>query len=142
MRVCRPGGTIALGNWSAEGYIGRMWTVMGPYMPPPPDFASPPAAWGRREHVEQLFGEYPVELTFERYTLDFETDSAAAYIDTLADFYGPLVQARNKLTATGRWEELRDKLIALSHEFDQATDNRFRAPGEYLVIVARKHRGG
>ena len=39
VRVCWPGGTIALGNWAADGYIGRFWSIMGPYLPPPPDFA-------------------------------------------------------------------------------------------------------
>jgi len=140
VRVCRPGGIIALGNWAADGYIGRFWTIMGPYLPPPPDFVSPPAGWGRREHVKQLFAEYPVELTFESYTLDFEADSAATYIDTLADFYGPLLQARNKLTATGRWPELRDELIALSTELNQAGESGFRAPSEYLIVLARKRR--
>jgi SAM-dependent methyltransferase len=138
VRVCRPGGMIVLGNWAADGYIGRFWTVMGPYLPPPPAYASPPAAWGRPKHVEQLFADYSVELTFERYSLDFEADSAAAFIDTLADFYGPLLQARNKLTATGRWEALRDELIALSTELNQAGESGFRAPSEYLVTVARK----
>jgi hypothetical protein len=99
VRVCRAGGTIALGNWAADGFIGRFWTIMGPYLPPPPDYASPPAGWGRPEHVEQLFAEYPVQLTFERDALDFEAESAEAFIDMMADFYGPLVQARNKLTA-------------------------------------------
>ena len=138
VRVCRPGGRIALGNWATDGYIGRFWTVMGPYMPPPPGFASPPAAWGRSEHVEQLFAEHPVELTFERYALEFEAESAAAFVDTLADFYGPLLQARNKLTTTGRWEALREELIALSSELNEAGEGGFRAPSEYLVTLARK----
>ena len=138
VRVCRSGGTIALGNWAADGYIGRFWTIMGPYLPPPPDFASPPADWGRSEHVEQLFAEYPVDLTSERYALDFEADSAEAFIDTMADYYGPLLQARNKLTATGRWAALRDGLIALSNEMNAAGDGHFRAPSEYLVTLARK----
>src|SRR6202044_2098639 len=81
VRVCRPGGTIALGNWAADGYIGRIWTVMGPYLPSPPDFASPPADWGRVEHIKELFAASPVELTFERYTLEFQADSAEAYIE-------------------------------------------------------------
>ena len=45
VRVCRPGGTIALGNWAADGYIGRFWTTMGPYMPKPPAYASAPPGW-------------------------------------------------------------------------------------------------
>jgi len=138
VRVCRPGGTIALGNWAADGYIGRFWTIMGPYLPPPPEFASPPAGWGRIEHVERLFAEYPVDLTFERYALEFEADSAETFIDTLTDFYGPLLQARNKLSATGRWEALRNELIALSNELNQAGASGFRAPSEYLVTLARK----
>ena len=138
MRVCRAGGTIVLGNWAADGYIGRFWTIMGPYLPPPPGFASPPAGWGRSEHVEKLFAEYPVDLTFERYAVDFEADSAEAFVDTLADYYGPLVQARNKLTAAGRWGALRDELIALSNEMNAAGDGHFHAPSEYLITVARK----
>jgi hypothetical protein len=140
VRVCRPGGTIALGNWAADGYIGRFWTIMGPYLPSPPTFASPPAGWGSVEHVEGLFAEHPVELTFERCALDFQADSAEAFLDVLADFYGPLLQARNKLTATGRWPALRGELIALSTELNQADESGFRAPSEYLVTLARKRK--
>ena len=138
VRICRSGGTIALGNWAADGYIGRIWTIMGPYLPPLPDYALPPAGWGRAEHVERLFAEYPVEVTSERYALDFEAESPEAFIETLADYYGPVLQARNKLTATGRWEALRDDLIALSNEMNAAGDGHFRAPSEYLVTLARK----
>jgi SAM-dependent methyltransferase len=140
VRVCRSGGTIALGNWAADGYIGRFWTIMGPYLPPPPDYASPPANWGRAEHVERLFADYPVEVTSERHALEFEADSAAAFIDTLADYYGPLLQARNKLTATGRWDALRDDLIALSNEVNAVSGDHFRAASEYLVTLARKRK--
>jgi ubiquinone/menaquinone biosynthesis C-methylase UbiE len=140
VRVCRSGGTIALGNWAADGYIGRFWTIMGPYLPPPPDYASPPANWGRAEHVERLFAEYPVEVTSQRCVLEFDAASPAAFIDTLADYYGPLLQARNKLTASGRWDALRDELIALSNDMNAAGDDHFRAPSEYLVTLARKRK--
>jgi SAM-dependent methyltransferase len=140
VRVCRPGGTIALGNWAADGYIGRMWTILRPYMPPPPAFVSPPAGWGRAEHIRELFAEYPVELTFERYSLDFTAESGEAFTDMLADYYGPLLQARNKLSADGRWEALRDELIALSTEMNAAQDGGFQAPSEYLVILAHKRQ--
>ena len=77
-------------------------------------------------------------MTSERYALDFEAESPEAFIETLADYYGPVLQARNKLTATGRWEALRDDLIALSNEMNAAGDGHFRAPSEYLVTLARK----
>jgi SAM-dependent methyltransferase len=138
VRVCRTGGTIALGNWAADSYIGRMWSILGPYLPPPPDYASPPAGWGREDHVDQLFAQYPVDLTSERDSLYFDADSSEAFVDMLADFYGPLVQARNKLSAAGRWDSLRDELIALSNDLNAARDGHFRAPSEYLITLVRK----
>jgi 2-polyprenyl-6-hydroxyphenyl methylase/3-demethylubiquinone-9 3-methyltransferase len=138
VRVCRPGGMIALGNWAADGLIGRFWTIMGPYLPAPPSFASPPAGWGRAEHIEELFADYPVQLSFERRALDFEATSPAAFIDFLADSYGPLVGARIKLSGDGRWESLRSELIALGHEMNAADDGNFRAPSEYLVTLAAR----
>jgi SAM-dependent methyltransferase len=138
VRVCRPGGTIALGNWAADSYIGRFWTTMGPYMPAPPDYASPPPGWGRVDHVARLFADHPVDLHFERETLHFEAESPEAFIDLFADWYGPLLQARLKLTDDGRWPALREGLVALSAESNAATDGRFRTPSDYLVIIASK----
>ena len=138
VRVCRPGGTIVLGNWAADGYIGRFWTTMGPYLPAPPAFASPPPGWGRVDHVTELFADHPVELSFERATLDFQAESPEAFIDLFADLYGPLLQARRALSEAGTWQELRDELIALSTEANVAGNGAFRAPSDYLVITARK----
>ena len=36
VRVCRPGGKIALLSWTPEGMIGQLFKTMGPYAPPPP----------------------------------------------------------------------------------------------------------
>jgi len=57
----------------------------------------------------------------------------------MADFYGPLLQARTKLSAGGRWDTLRNELIVLSTELNTASDGGFRAPSEYLITLARKH---
>jgi len=85
---------------------GRI-AIMGPYLPSPPPYASSPAGWGRVEHIEELFADYPVQLSFERRALDFEAESPAAFVDFLADSYGPLLGARNKLSVDGQWEPLR-----------------------------------
>ena len=36
VRVCRPGGTIGMLNWTPEGMIGALFRTMGPFAPPPP----------------------------------------------------------------------------------------------------------
>jgi hypothetical protein len=79
-------------------------------------------------------------LTFEQYTLDLTAESADAYIDMMADYYGPLLQARNKLSADGRWSALHGELVALSVEMNTSGDGGFRAPSAYLVALAHKHQ--
>jgi len=35
-RVTKPGGRIALANWTPEGFIGKMFNVFKAHLPPPP----------------------------------------------------------------------------------------------------------
>jgi ubiquinone/menaquinone biosynthesis C-methylase UbiE len=137
VRVCRPGGTIAVANWTPQGYIGRFFKTLSPYMPPLPEGASPPPLWGDEGHVERLLGGAVASLEFERSTVDFVHESPEAFIAFMAGNYGPLVMARRALTPQGRWEDLRRDLIELSAAMNLARDGRFRVPSEYLVAVAR-----
>ena len=45
LRVCRPGGKIGLANWTPDGFIGRLFKIIGKYVPPVPGVKSP-VLWG------------------------------------------------------------------------------------------------
>ena len=51
VRVCRPGGTLALLSWTPEGMLGALFRTMGEFAPPPPPGAQPPPFWGSEEHL-------------------------------------------------------------------------------------------
>ena len=36
IRVCRPGGLIAMGNWTPAGFVGQMFKISSRHVPPPP----------------------------------------------------------------------------------------------------------
>ena len=55
LRVCRPGGKIGMANWTPEGFIGKLFKIIGKYVPPAADLKSP-ALWGSKIHVVSLFG--------------------------------------------------------------------------------------
>ena len=55
LRVVRRGGRIGLANWTPEGFIGRLFKVVGAYVPPPTGLKSP-ALWGTESHIVALFG--------------------------------------------------------------------------------------
>ncbi len=136
IRVARPGGRFVLANWTPAGFIGQVFKTMSPYMPKPPAGASSPPLWGDEAHVRSLFPAHGVELTFETHSTDFTEKSPAAFVEFMADNYGPVLKARERLAQDGRWTSLRADLIALCERSNVEPD-AFRAPSEYLVISGR-----
>jgi ubiquinone/menaquinone biosynthesis C-methylase UbiE len=91
LRVCRPGGTIGMLNFTPEGLISDFFGALAPYMPPPPPGALPPALWGSEEHVRELFGdrvESP-ELTRRHYVES--ADNPGDYRELFKQTFGPVV---------------------------------------------------
>ena len=101
VRVCKPDGVIGLCNWTPEGKVGELFSIMSRYLPPAPGYASPPPLWGDEAHVRGLFADAEVELEFERATTPFRFDSAEHYAAFFETNYGPMVKARERLTAEG-----------------------------------------
>lgn len=66
-RVCRPGGTIGMINWTPEGFVGQLFSTMKPYAPPLPPGATPAPRWGSEDHVRTLFAGV-AEIDLERRT--------------------------------------------------------------------------
>ena len=64
LRVCRPGGRIALANWTPDGFIGQVFKTIGAHVPPPPGVTSP-AMWGTDGYLRTLFGDGITELPHE-----------------------------------------------------------------------------
>ena len=81
-RVCRPGGRIALANWTPEGFIGQMFRTLGRHLPPPPAGAQPPTLWGTEAHLRTLFGTAAASIAVTRRNFTFRYRSAAHFIDT------------------------------------------------------------
>jgi len=138
VRVCRPGGRIGFVNWTPEGQVGEMFKILGRYLPPPPDYASPPALWGSEEHVRGLFAGSGVELEFARGHNPWRFDSPEHWVAFFETYYGPALKARERLTAEGRWEECRGELLAMLERRNEATDGSLLVNAEYLVSVGRK----
>lgn len=137
IRVCRPGGTIGLINWTPDGFIGQMFATMKPYAPPPPPGASPPPLWGSEEHVRSLLGDRVTGFTATRRALPVSRfDSAEELRDYFKARYGPtIVTYRNLGDDAERVAALDRDLAELVRRF---TAGSRPLEWEYLLVTATK----
>jgi SAM-dependent methyltransferase len=139
VRVCRPGGTIGLINWTPEGFIGQMFTAMKPYAPPPPPGAQPPPLWGREDHVRALLGDQVTDITADRQTVTVDCfASPAAFRDYFKASYGPTIAVYQAIAGDAERVTALDRdLAALAERHDRGTGSTVM-DWEYLLITARR----
>jgi ubiquinone/menaquinone biosynthesis C-methylase UbiE len=85
-RVTRPGGRLALANWTPTGGLGKMFRVMAPYQPAPPP--SSPFDWGDETRVRELLGD-AFDLEIEEHVSTLRMPTAEDYWELFATSYGP-----------------------------------------------------
>ena len=137
VRVCRPGGTLAVLSWTPEGFIGKLFATMKPYMAAPPPGAQPPPLWGSENHVRELFGEGVADLTTQRRMLAVDFFRSGDELrDYYRAYYGPTIAAYRNI------EDDPDRVAALDRDL-AALGQRYLDEGspmqwEYLLVKARK----
>lgn len=133
LRVTRPGGRIAMANWTPEGFIGRLFKTIGTHVAPPAGVRSP-ALWGTEAHLTSLFGPAARELRVERKRFNFRYRSAAHFLQVFADYYGPTHKALASLDEQGR-AALRADIASLLGELDVGGGRGLVVPSEYAEVV-------
>jgi SAM-dependent methyltransferase len=136
LRVTRSGGRIGLANWTPEGSIGELFSVVGGFVPPPPGTRSP-VLWGSEPYIVELFGPQASDLRCVRRNFNFRYRSAAHWIEVFRSFYGPTHKAFGALDGT-RQAELSAALTELLGRWNVAGPDSLIVPGEYLEIVVTK----
>jgi len=137
LRVTRPGGRVALANWTPEGFIGKMFNVFKAHLPPPPAGVPSPMGWGDEATVRSRLahGFTDVRLT-RRIALMRYPFPPAETVEFFRQYYGPTQKAFAALEVSAQ-DALRRELVEL-----QTANNLAKTPGttevaaEYLEVVA------
>lgn len=66
LRVLKTGGTIAFSTWPPELFVGRLFTLVARYMPPPPPGVASPPSWGDPNVVRERLGPAVRDILFDR----------------------------------------------------------------------------
>src|ERR1043166_9266714 len=70
-RVVRPGGFIAMANWTPTGFVGQMFKIVSSHVPPPANMPSP-VLWGSEEVVRERLSEGTSDVQTSRETIHFK----------------------------------------------------------------------
>ena len=120
LRVLKKGGTIAFSTWPPELYVGRIFSLVSRYLPPPPAGVSPPGEWGDASIVRARLGAAVRDIVFDRDLMLAPALSPQHARELTERTAGPLVKLVEMLSGTDP-----EKLAIFRKEFDALT-------GEYL----------
>jgi ubiquinone/menaquinone biosynthesis C-methylase UbiE len=137
VRVCRPGGDLAMANWTPRGFVGQLFQVTGVHVPPPPDVPSA-MLWGDEATVRERLrdGIAHVQLTPVMASLHYPL-SVAETVEFYRRYYGPTQRAFAALPEDQQ-PRLRRDLETLWAQYNHATDGTTHVEAEYLEVVARR----
>jgi len=135
LRVCRPGGTIAMANWTPTGFVGQMFKIVGSYVPPPPNMPSP-LLWGTETMVQARLngGVSEIKATPKMISFNFSMNVPQT-IRYWRDYYGPTHKAFATLDENGQQALSRD-LEKLWADHNLSGNGVTHVRSEYLEVTA------
>jgi SAM-dependent methyltransferase len=131
-RVTRPGGRVALANWTPTGGLARMFKVMAPFMPAPPP--SNPFDWGDEDRVRELLGE-SFELKLEEHVSTLIMPSGEAYWELFSTSFGPTKVLADSLG--DRREDLHRAWVDF-FETEFSANGQIEHTRDYLLVVGER----
>jgi SAM-dependent methyltransferase len=134
LRVCRPGGLIAMGNWTPDGFVDQMFKITSRHAPPPPGVPAP-SLWGDEKVVtERLGGKTRLEMTRQHLLFDypFPPSDAVAFF---RKYFGPTQMTFARLDEAGQ-KVLAGDLTGHWTKNNQGDPNHTVIKAEYLEVHA------
>lgn len=138
VRVCRPGGTIALACWPPEGFIGDTFKVVSRYAQPAAGL-TPPVRWGDPQYQQSLFGDSIRSFKSATRTLVLRHPSAEDNVEFFRTWYGPTLKLFQSVGPDGA-ARLAAELTGLARRYDQnhAPNGPVAIAADYLESVMIK----
>ena len=122
IRVCKPGGLIAMANWTPQGFVGKSFQLTAKMVPPPP--VPPPVLWGDETVVRQRLGTGASSVTRE-------------VVDFFRRYFGPTQTTFSRLDPPGQ-AAMAAQLESLWIEHNTASDGTTVVDAEYLEVRASR----
>ena len=135
-RVCRPGGKIAMANWTPDGMLGKLFRLLARYSPPGAQ-VDLPVTWGEEAVLNQRLGPYVTDLRIKREAARFRSPSAAQWVEFMKTHFGPAIKAFQHSSLDAQ-KLLTKEMTDLVRYFNRFSNSTILSESEYLDIVATR----
>lgn len=134
LRVCKPGGIIAMANWTPQGFVGKSFQLTAKMVTPPP--VPPPVLWGDENVVQQRLGGGTKHVKCTRQHAHFAYPfTPKETVDFFRRYFGPTQMTFARLDEPGQ-KALAAQLETLWAEHNTAKDGTTQVAAEYLDVRA------
>lgn len=144
VRVTKPGGRIAMGNWipGDPTLVAQILKISSAYTPPPPEGFVSPMLWGVEDHVFDRFGKAGVakdNISFKKETFTFNAPySPSEFVQTFRKYYGPTMNAFDAAEKNGKAASLQSELEELFNSQNKSgTSNTTSIPATFLLVTVK-----
>lgn len=133
LRVCVPGGTIAMANWTPQGFVGQMFKAVSKFIAP--SGMPTPVLWGDEAIVRERLGHgiSDLNLTRRQYLFDYPFPPSEV-VEFFRLHYGPTNRAFASLNAEGQ-AQLRQELETLWTTHNRGSADSTIVFAEYLEVI-------
>jgi hypothetical protein len=137
LRVCRPGGTVAMANWTPAGFVGDLFGATSAHLPAPAGLPAP-TLWGDEATVRQRLGGGAQHLQMTPVLAQLKYPfSVPETVEFYRRYFGPIQTAFAALPAD-KQPALRRDIEAQFAKHNRAADGTTHVEAEYLEVVAKR----
>ena len=136
-RVVKPGGLVAMANYSPGGFLGRLSEMMASFSARPGIELPSPFLWGDEDEVRERVGRLAASIEVVHRTLVFESPS----VEGLLRFWeetNPPQNAMKAMLPPDAYQKVTTAWKALVEDLNESTEGGVRISSPYIQVIARK----
>ncbi|MGA7410828.1 MAG: class I SAM-dependent methyltransferase [Bryobacteraceae bacterium] len=136
LRVCRPGGIVAMANWTPQGFVGQLFKIVSDFVAP--SGMREPVLWGDESEVRRLLGAGVSRMEFTRRNavLNFPFPPGEV-VRFFRLYHGPANRAFASLNRAGR-VRLQAEMEELWSTHNLAKSGFTTVDAEWLEVIATR----
>jgi SAM-dependent methyltransferase len=140
-RVVKPGGLVAMANYSPGGFLGRLSEMMAAFSARPALDLPSPFLWGDEDKLRIRFAGLATSIKVVHRRLSFDSSS----VDGLLKFWEETNGPHNALKAMlppETYANIIKAWVGLVDELNESTDGGVKVSSPYILVLARKYKAG